>query len=600
MVSDPLQLLRQTTGILSHAARYYVESQSEKAAKARELVGRPSPGRKAFHAALLSRLSFLDQALNSRQILDDCDDAWDSVHKVLETFDTLVYTKDNGKSSVYQRDIGYSSLHALHTVYLTQRRAGRRRQNLGYRKCLFCPEVDMRARLLSDVFNCSKALVSQSSESVIEDVLPAAETVSERNVPPSMLQHATRIREILKQYWACDCDDRHEEVKIAFTACPKRGTDRIHENVVGCYRLYWPKLRSADHTACLPALNLLDIKAKTDERSRKVRFADEQGIPASHGTRLAPARVCKTVCEAVNSFEGNCVIQTNEETLRSFTVNPGEFPSAGHSVYSLRTVLSPGSRIRLTKRERAIMAVTLAYTYLHLSDTEWWPRSEVLPDFWYLCDHNGLKAGLPFLLLNAPSDTQNGAGTIERWINPARPSLPAFGKLLLEIWNGGPLSWGSELDAALAECKADWVGPHWLCAAMACLEESGLKEKGILRHSDSMRSTYVLKVIQSLQYLCEGLMQVSMDLLFRREDPELPLTPTPVGVKVAGPSPLEAKTQSMNHLCLHDESDTWVAIEEQRSVYHVQQPFSTHSSDSIPAALRPTVGSKNYEPRFTR
>ena len=174
-----------------------------------------------------------------------------------------------------------------------------------------------------------------------------------------------------------------------------------------------------------------------------------------------------------------------------------------------------------------------------------------------------MQPTVPYLSFNI-DERQSAKISTESYINPKRPSLPAFGKLLLEIWKGTTISWGAELDSAVAECELDPVGEYWLCAVNACLGiENVLKEDGSFNKSTRMRSVFVLKVVKSLQWLFEKCVRLPPDSLF-----SVPMQPSTSISDVSSTKlnhgeahePIESSSsvsQKTNMLCLHDGSGDW-------------------------------------------
>lgn len=595
MEQQSLLLLQQTTGILLRAARYYdADNQTHTAKKARESVGKPTPGHKAFHAALFSRLLELREAVEVTKPITDQAEARASIRQVLDSFEALIranqcFAEDVKRLQETPED-GYAGLHTLHAVYVAYSNPRRRPRGLGHRKYLYCPPANMRTRVLNDVAKCSQALRIQSGENGDADILSDLETIREWTIPPSMLEHATRVRNVLLRHWNCDCKDQHREVKLAFTSAPEGTGRQAQEGLDGCYRLYWPAQGASEHGSSMPLLHLVKASTegvstglKPEPRKRNVRFVDPGDDVSPNQLENMPVQTFPTICGAVYSHQGRCLVRVNEESVRSCAISADTLSSAELSLRSLRTLLVPGSTwtlLQMPQKQRVIMAVALSYAYLHLSDTAWWPRFEVLPDFWFLSDPTqpGVNAGLPFLSFDSSARHNTRIESTEGYINLARPSLPAFGKLLLEIWKGAPLKWGDDLDAAVAECELDSLGSYWLCAINACLgKEQKLKEEGDLRDSDSMRSVYVLKVVKSLQWVFEKCVRAPSGLVFPSMQVDLeagsgPRTASSPVPKMSTPSLTDSTGTGTNPLCLHDGSGEWESHDEKRLASLASRP----------------------------
>ena len=596
MESDPFLLLQQTTNILEQAAGFFVRSNSKAAIKARELIDRTGPGHRPFHAEIHASLGELQKSIRPWKRTTALDHAQDGIKQALGSFEALIRAVNTAQGTDGPPEHAYAGLHSLRSMYdLDTKTSKRRPKPLGFRKYLCCPTVEMRMRLKNDIKACSQLLSRGPEADGSADILSELETIYERPVPSSMLDHATRVRDVLLRHWDCTCGEEHHDVKLAFTASPRRAAAALNDDLVGCYRLYWPVESSSEHTRSMPLLHLIrgpstdassTSNVRKKSRKRTVRFADTDGGEESAAeSEITSVETFSTICDAVHLNSGECVVRADEETVGSFAVTSDLVSKSASPLLSLRALLVPGTpwtQKDMPPIQRVIMALALVYAYLHLSDTAWWPRHEVVPDFWFMnkASKHGLEAGLPFLSLNFcpanPSKT-----TTEGWINPVRPSLPALGKLLLEIWKGAQLNWGKELEAAVAECELDYVGKYWLCAINACLgKESALKEDGALHNTTHLRSVFVLKVVKSLQWLFEKCLRSSFDSVFPAPEPLTPSGPPQVS-RTGSKSrtiPTRPSTKAIdagNLLCLHDGSEQWEPYEQKKYVRKKRKMVST-------------------------
>lgn len=224
----------------------------------------------------------------------------------------------------------------------------------------------------------------------------------------------------------CDCGDSHRYVKLAFTATPEKSPAL---DIDGCYRLYWPTRSTTQNGLYTHSLRLTKMpeedaiaRAQASKRTKNgVHFAGppEEGILGEE----EHSRTFSTICEAVRSGEGESVMRANEEALDSVPMRANHSAESELLMLSLRQLFGPGaswSRTAVPPKKRILMAVKLAYTYLHLSDTAWGPRSQVLPDFWYMNGpgQEGLKARLPFLASEIDGIAGSKRTTNEGLINP--------------------------------------------------------------------------------------------------------------------------------------------------------------------------------------
>ena len=569
MDADTCALLQRTTNVLLEAAKYYVVSNGKTAVKAREAASatasKLSGGSDPFHAALHGRLTSLQGSLKDIETI--ASQAEDAVSRLLNSFEHLIEGSDNDAQT------RYPGLQRLQDLFEADKVTKRRPKPLGYRKYLFNPGQDIKVRLKQDIADCCDALsnndVDQDSAAILSDL----ETIQEWKVPASMLRHASRIRSVLYKYWTCQCHHGHENVKLAFTALPSAYPS---DDIVGCYQLCWPLSNGSTISHTWPALHLLEQqqsspKPKSNPGKKSVRFASSH-LPDTE-VSVSRTTTLSTICEALGTSNGQYTVQLNEDVLRTVISDhtSGQPNISTSSVQSLRSALGSAAVVPFHKtrpKDRIVIAMALAYTYLHLSDTEWWPKREVQPDFWFKNDlsRSALQVTLPFLHFQ-PTDTTNAKVSTEGYINPKRPSLPAFGKLLLEIWKGSKINWGEELDSVVAECELDPLGEYWLCAVNACLgTENVLKEDGSFSTSVRMRAAFVLKVIKSLQWLFEKCVRQPVDTLFAAPEEAAGLG------KLKGLGALSLKRDAASYTaaldppkdanlwCLHDGSRNWEQI----------------------------------------
>jgi hypothetical protein len=114
-----------------------------------------------------------------------------------------------------------------------------------------------------------------------------------------------------------------------------------------------------------------------------------------------------------------------------------------------------------------------------LSGTAFWHDRRVDLDLHFPGEVTGgsLQLYLPF---STPQDYLGGF--VENLINAARPSLPAFGKLILTIWLGRLITY-EEVPKLGPECQkeAPTIG-HQICTiALACVTaEEDFKHSGLM------------------------------------------------------------------------------------------------------------------------
>jgi hypothetical protein len=165
------------------------------------------------------------------------------------------------------------------------------------------------------------------------------------------------------------------------------------------------------------------------------------------------------------------------------------------------------------QRERAGLALIIAYYYLHLSGTTLWPDSDVSPNVWFEVQESDIDLYRPFL--SARRQTALGvADSHETFNNRDRPSLPALGKLVLEIWLGRTLAWDDVLRAAKTPkfCD-DGLDTLFYLAVQRCWFTVSVRSRGQLVKGDNMYDEYASWVVKGLQYVLKWYQFYERDVL---------------------------------------------------------------------------------------
>jgi hypothetical protein len=184
------------------------------------------------------------------------------------------------------------------------------------------------------------------------------------------------------------------------------------------------------------------------------------------------------------------------------------------NMISLRHLLRDGAFFAsIRQRERAGLALLIAYYYLHLSGTSLWPDSDIFPDVWFEAQESGIDLYRPFLSMRHPNTLPPTTGH-EIFNNRDRPSLPALGKLLLEIWLGRSLQWDDVLAAAKSPkfCD-DGLDTLFYLAVQRCWYTVSVRSRGQLTKGDSMYDEYASWVVKGLQYVLKFYQLYEKDVL---------------------------------------------------------------------------------------
>jgi hypothetical protein len=517
-----LELLQACTKIYLEIAKFYV-GDNKVAIRARQKVERKSRGQyrnATFHATLLSRLAFLDGILD--QYLHESDIGYSEcaaiVEETLRVFNDVVSDVDEPTS------IQYPGLHSLIDEHNIDKTDSRKPKPLGHRICLFCPSNLLQDLLVEQVLRCSDALGAEINTanhgtrmevgSILADIAP----LQEWRAPEGTTASAERLHDTIAQLPDCNCGHRHDLLKASFLSPGSRAKLFQHLLCVpatSTQPYYW-------YVSQLDVVERPEDEQVSSEKTNKVRFVDVE--PTQTAPQSTVWRTYRTMCNVMKSAGPVKKLFVDKNgALGAHVSDDDHLDQVPVQLDSLQSLMSGSKALsfsHVSKKERIILGVVLSYTYLYLSDTAWWPNKEVRPDFWFKRNtaSNGMRMRRPLLSVGIRETDRAIAYSVEAFMNKQRPSLPAFGKLLLELWKGTNIEW-KDLDAAIQECAEDYVGSYWLCAVHACLgEDPAMKEAGSIRDSPRLRSVFVHKVIKSLQWLLENLCRISVNEVLKFDD----------------------------------------------------------------------------------
>jgi hypothetical protein len=222
---------------------------------------------------------------------------------------------------------------------------------------------------------------------------------------------------------------------------------------------------------------------------------------------------------------------------------------------------------KMLPKYRIMLALYLAYAYLHLGGGCWWPyniRSSVmLPQ---KSDLDALPPAFFAATLLKGSDKRTPEtvfGRMEKKANSAMPSLVALGRLILELNIGRKVIW-DEVDAALAECHGHPFAPEMMQAIEACLKWT--KTNSTIREHEETRSNFIKEVIVNLQSVLHYVYHSTVQELFTVSPAtRMPEVILPRRVKqsehlIKAPS----APSSPSRLCLHDGRDYSEKLDDDR------------------------------------
>lgn len=197
------------------------------------------------------------------------------------------------------------------------------------------------------------------------------------------------------------------------------------------------------------------------------------------------------------------------------STNPRQSSSSGHHVDNHGDCEAP---VALEKPEilektpikkRLTLALLLSYLYLHLSGGPLWPYELTENHAWARhvwarkLDESGEWEVISRILLpsNSTDDKQRAVPYHLRSANSHMPSLPYFGKMLLEIITSRSVHW-LKIDEAKRAYEDEAFAEQIIGAMNACLSDgdSTFKTGQTIRDSEQMRIEFTTRVIGRLHY----------------------------------------------------------------------------------------------------
>jgi hypothetical protein len=219
---------------------------------------------------------------------------------------------------------------------------------------------------------------------------------------------------------------------------------------------------------------------------------------------------------------------------------------------------------------RIILSLHLAYAYLHLGGGSWWPYEKQPCLHWTdepssdMPSSNLFYFSPTFSRLRPPEESRGDAGSVSKAFNSAMPSLPAFGKLLLELFIGRLVSWES-LDKDIVSATDEPFATEMLRAITACLatgNDKTLKDgEKTIKDDERLRAHFVKEVVLQIQWVLQvGYHLKVRDVFWTSEKVqivELAQSPQPALKRLRSPNPMrrEGPEPVPDGFCLHDGGD---------------------------------------------
>lgn len=490
-----MHLLEQTTSILSEAAGYLSSSQDQTARLARQKAEGKWQRALPFHDEINSALLWFKETLGFRreELSAQHDKLSTLFGEALDLYEDLVAAQARTSGG----HGAYPYIQLLHTEYEQHQRELREPKPLGYVRYLYCPSIRIRHRLIRQISlferSFSVILAEQERSCRITRILSAATSLKEWCPPSGLSKHVPLIGRALQYHRPCVCDQSHHKAHLSFSSSKD-------SDILGTYKI----CLSTDSESYIVAT--LHLQAESPEAPDKGKKSSSKRVmfQQSHHAQCQTWIPCEGICEAFAEGPGNYALHTNEAQSRNLRC---EVPQdSKFRLRSLRDIIKSGTLIELGALKRAILGALLTYTYLFTVKTPFWDNSEEEPDFWFREETHTKDVDIRQIFLRCPDQScvPSGAQNWPKALNRERPSLPALGKLLFEVWQGTACTWDALIKRHENHEGVNMLSHHWLLAIDNCLDQSEvLRDGGDIRDDPKLRSAFVNRVAKILQRMVE-------------------------------------------------------------------------------------------------
>jgi hypothetical protein len=463
-VSD-IALLQSVLPIL-HGVAEHLAGESEEAKAAQNAINKNSPLGNCFHATIYTKFCQIQPALWnwSEHKYDNSPAVQKRVRNLFGTLEDMfanrLHRQPPSAGLAYIKGIADSAtavpsdLDDLHSQI---------------QSCLFCPEIEVCDRLVEAVSECAEALDTSRLTSSIRDIAQGEELLSPiAKICDSIL----KIEDVIKHGLDCTpCGCQHEAVFSFATPCYGKGA---FGNCLMSFR--------SNHSV-------------QGWISAQVAFKQShENLESRSGARL---------CKVLLNSSTETHLEPLENGFIEIPVKTQLRKTSAVSLTSFKSWVASGQTngyAKNSEKHRLILTLLLAYAYLYLGGSSWWPDARLNAGLWF-ADHLDDKIIRPFLQFS--TGEKQKSWSVEGCINEARPSLPAFGRLILEIWLGRPIVLGDEdMLGVEKDCQRSTLGPHIYGIANSCIRpDEILKRKGSFRDNALMRETFASNVVKTLQHI---------------------------------------------------------------------------------------------------
>ena len=496
---DLLAILRSIVPQFLIVAEYYALSDELDAQLARDRIWEETLTLDAFHLHVCCEFRALEQALRdtqARELRELQPKARNSVRRALPVLNSLTTGKQTTKVD------GILKLHLTMQQGLRALRARFPNHNVAHIEDLLLdelkPEVLLNRIRLDYVVEDQRQQIREALTAVVRDLGNERHErrppiVKEWDAARDFFESSHEIHNLLRDSWRCSCDVAHGTAKFAVSICTAS-------------------------TKVTPQQHVVHLERAGGKFGRPLHITSLARLDESGGEVIG----VHSLCETLNS-DGIVALVASDDRL--LWQKSSRRDSNAVEMMNVSTTMSLDEWLKCSKRtrpirERLVLALLLTYAYFHLSGSKWWPDKGTHPDVWLLISDHRQTVDMSCILLSASLETSQSLENnwpLSNYLNETKPSLPSFGRLLLQVYHGREIAFDKIADSdsstnneamyfkdARQLCEQDALGMYYLAAADTCLRSNNdLCFAGLFRNNERARMIFMSKVVSQIQYVLE-------------------------------------------------------------------------------------------------
>ena len=428
-----------------------------------------------------------------------------------------------------------------------------------------CPNGKSRDMLLQAVKGCDAVLKPMSTPKTVD---VSYQSVRGGDFEWAEAGEAFRFVERLHdtlEHWDCNCfaGMSHRNAKFAFDL----GSPVHHGSVAGTIFYPWLDPQS-NKSSWRPA----HLEFQEDGHSPTLRLPTQRGAFATDDRSSKLSDLCDLLDDIAIRGEGAVKLAAGKPRLCDVPMHTTAFQdlltNGDSSLVDCYNLPQPQRLLKMSSKHRMSVALVLAYAYLYLGGGSWWPYHKKpnlhSPD---IASEDIPPSRLVFF---SPNFSKQPAGQLPASdeelpyvltaFNADMPSLPAFGKLLLELFLGQSVGW-DELNTRLERAREEPLATEILQAVSTCLAtgaDKTFKGGGTIRDDERLRTHFVKGVMMPIQYVLRVGYHLKPQDIFKTpstsgvvEIKELP----PRRLRPHSPMRVDGPETIGDGFCLHDGQD---------------------------------------------